>query len=78
MGDMRQRTHQRGSDSVSDSGALCVFKMVTGVVGHGRLLAVPLLLKLDVAKLEHSGHHLQHPCSNEEDQDAALKVARYK
>lgn len=49
--------------------------MVTGVVGHGRLLAVPLLLKLDVAKLEHSGHHLKHPCSHEEDQDGELNVA---
>lgn len=41
--------------------------MVTGVVRHGRLLTVPLLLKLDVAQLEHSGHHLQHPCSEEEE-----------
>lgn len=49
--------------------------MITGVVGHGRLLAVPLLLKLDVAKLEHSGHHLEHPCSDEGDQDGELNVA---
>lgn len=41
--------------------------MVTGVVRHGRLLAVPLLLKLDVAQLENSGHHLQHPCSEGEE-----------
>lgn len=36
---------------------------VTGVVGHGGLLAVPLLLKLDVAQLEDGGDHLQHPCT---------------
>lgn len=33
---------------------------LTGVVGHGCLLAVPLLLKLDVAQLEDSGDHFQH------------------
>lgn len=44
-----------------------IVEMFTGVVGHRRLLAVPLLLKLDVAQLEHSGHHLQHPCSEEEE-----------
>lgn len=37
-----------------------VWLKLTGVVGHGRLLAVPLLLKLDVAQLENSGDHFQH------------------
>lgn len=49
------------------SGGVGILKWFTGVVGHGCLLAVPLLLKLDVAQLEHSGHHLQHPCSEEEE-----------
>lgn len=52
----------------------CFFCKVTGVVGHRRLLAVPLLLKLDVAQLEHTGHHLQHACRQEKEEQEHMKI----
>ena len=34
----------------------------TGVVGHGGLVGVALLLEAHVPQLEDGGHHLQHAC----------------
>lgn len=50
-----------------------ILAMFTGVVRHGRLLIVPLLLKLDVAQLENSGHHLEHPCSEEDERKTTIQ-----
>lgn len=33
---------------------------LTGVVRHGCLVCVALLLETHVTKLQHRGHHLQH------------------
>lgn len=49
---------------------------LTGVVGHGGLLAVPLLLKLDVAQLENRGDHFQHTWKQEEESEEEERCRR--
>lgn len=53
---MVRKTYKK---TVDLSPCVCV---PTGVIRHSSLVAVPLFLKNNVAKLKHSRHHFQHGC----------------